>query len=256
MATRPGATAGSRETFGGWNDQHPRKFLRNLQCQMLLSGITAPDAKAEFFMLCLDVDSPADAWHQALDPMIRTNWDKLEAEFMKEWAPPQQATRSDMEKTTELLNHKLKPEDVGTMVLFRGAMHHAHIAWASQIMIRVRDCGLETRAEYIHQVKGELPSSIISSMDQAYTDWRTFIDAVMGINVDQLKEKVRMERELSKAMEMFCELDARIKKLEADCASDFQWQQTPGRNRKKLPNRQQPAAHWHSRADEMVVRYS
>jgi hypothetical protein len=115
MAMRPGAaTVGSIETFGGWNEQNPRKFLRSLQFQMLpTSGITAPDAMAEFFMLCLDADCPVDDWYQTLDPVIRTDWDLLAPEFVREWAQP--AARSAIDKTTEPLNTKLKPEESRTL---------------------------------------------------------------------------------------------------------------------------------------------
>jgi hypothetical protein len=198
---------------------------------MLLSGITAPDAKAEFFMLCLDVDSPVDNWYQTLDPVIRTDWDLLAPEFVREWAQP--AARSAIEKTAELLNHKLKPDDVGTMVLFRGVKQHPHIAWAHEMMVRVRDCGLESRVEYIHQVRGEFPRSIINSIDRAYTNWSTFIEAVMVIDTIQLKERL----ELSKAIKTMV---ARIEELKAD----FQWHE---RNRHGT-SKQQPAVDWHNRA--------
>ncbi|KAH9972302.1 hypothetical protein BGW80DRAFT_1252828 [Lactifluus volemus] len=184
-------------------------------------------------MLCLDVDSPVDDWYQTLDPVIRTDWDLLVAQFVKEWAQPP----ARPEKTVELLNLKLKPEDVGTMVLFRGAKQHAHIAWAHEMMVRVRHCGLESREEYIHLVRCELPSSIIDSIGRGYTTWSTFIEAVMAIDVDRLKERL----ELSKVMET---MKARVKELEAD----FQWQERNRHAGTELPSKQQPAAHWRNRA--------
>ncbi|KAH9972256.1 hypothetical protein BGW80DRAFT_1561090 [Lactifluus volemus] len=110
-------------------------------------------------------------------------WDLLAPEFVREWA--QLAARSAIEKTAELLNHKLKPEDVGTIVL----------------------------------------------IDRAYTNWSTFIEAVMAIDIIRLKERV----ELSKVIEMMVAL---IEELKAD----FQWQE---RNRHGT-SKQQPAADWHS----------
>ncbi|KAH9972269.1 hypothetical protein BGW80DRAFT_1459888 [Lactifluus volemus] len=111
------------------SDRHEtRSSHSGKQRDMLLSGITAPDAnlKAEFFMLCLDVDSPVDDWYQTLDPVIHTDWNLLAPELVREWAQP--AARSAIGKTAELLYHKLKPEDVGTMALFRGVKQHAHIS--------------------------------------------------------------------------------------------------------------------------------
>jgi hypothetical protein len=201
---------------------------------MLVSGITAPDAKAEFFMLYLDVDSPVDNWYQTLDPVIRTDWNLLAPEFVKEWAQPAARSESAIENTAELHNHKLKPEDIGTIVQFRGAKQHAHIAWAHKMMVRVRDCGLESRVEYIHQVRREFPSSIINSVDRASTNWSTFIEALMAIDIIRLKERL----ELSKVIETMV---ARIEELKAD----FQWHE---RNCHGI-SKQQPAVDWHNRAD-------
>jgi hypothetical protein len=76
---------------------------------MLLSGIYGTRHKGEFFMLCLDIDSPVDDWYQTLDPVTRTDWDLLAPEFVREWAQP--AARSAIKKMAELLNHKLKLEE-------------------------------------------------------------------------------------------------------------------------------------------------
>ncbi|KAH9955098.1 hypothetical protein BGW80DRAFT_376223 [Lactifluus volemus] len=147
--------------------------------------LATADAMAEFFMLCLDDDSPLDDWYQTLDPVIRTDWDRLEPEFVKEWAQP-----------AELLNHKLKPEGVGTKVLFRRATQHAHIAWTQEMMVRVRYCILEgeSRVEHIYHV-GRTPKLSLSHKQHRpslYTNWSTFIlDTVMAINVNQLKEQAR-----------------------------------------------------------------
>ncbi|KAH9972266.1 hypothetical protein BGW80DRAFT_382050 [Lactifluus volemus] len=117
------------------------------------------------------------------------------------------------------------------MALFRGAKQHAHIAWAHEMMVRVRD---ESRGEDIHQVRGEFPSSIINSIDRGYTNWSTFIEAMMAIDVDRLEEHL----ELNKVVEMMV---AQVKELEAD----FQWQE---RNHHgiELPRKQQPARRWHN----------
>jgi hypothetical protein len=110
----------NREMFAERQEQNSKVFLQNLQYQMALSGIATADAKAQFFPLCLEIDSPADLWFQKLDPAVHLDWDKLEPQFMKHWVPEiqQSATELAMDKTEDLLECKLKPEEVGQRVPF------------------------------------------------------------------------------------------------------------------------------------------
>jgi hypothetical protein len=174
------ATPGGVEAFGGRPEQNPKKFLRDLQYQMALSGIATARAKVDFLLLRLEVDSPAEEWYLALDPAIREDWDQLEPQFTAQWNQQQPLARTDAEKTEELLNHKLEPEQVGTTVMYLGRMQHAHIAWADGILLKAQVCGLENRMEYTHQVLAELPGSVRGSMGKNYTNWTTFVQNVGG----------------------------------------------------------------------------
>jgi hypothetical protein len=90
------------------------------------------------------------------------------------------------------------------------------------MMVRVRDCGLESRVECIHQVRGELPRSIINSINRAYTNWSTFIEAVMVIDTIRLKERL----ELSKVIETMVAPDRRTQsRLPAAGAQPPRYQQ-------------------------------
>jgi hypothetical protein len=85
---------------------------------VIVSSITTPTEKAHYLMLCLEVKSPADKWFQGLDPVVKTDWAQLETEFTQKWTVHQAPLRLDMEKTEDLLNHRLKPEEVGEQVPF------------------------------------------------------------------------------------------------------------------------------------------
>jgi hypothetical protein len=100
------------DTFGGWLDQDLEEFIQNVECQMIVSSITTATEKAHYLMLCLEVKSPVDKWFQGLDPVVKMDWAQLEAEFMQKWTVCQAPLRLDMEKMEDLLNHRLKPEEV------------------------------------------------------------------------------------------------------------------------------------------------
>jgi hypothetical protein len=113
MAAQAAPLATQMETFGGWPEQNPRIFLRNAEQQMVLSGVETAAARARFLKLCLEIDSPADAWFQNLNQAMQTDWDQLEAVFTQRWAQRTAPAATNMEKTEQLLNHRIKPDDVG-----------------------------------------------------------------------------------------------------------------------------------------------
>jgi hypothetical protein len=94
---------------------------------MTLSGITMPWAMASFFLLCLEVDSPADDWYQMLRQPICNDWVQIEPAFIAKWNAQHMPATLAMEKTQALLDYKLRLEDVGTMVSDMGRTQHAHI---------------------------------------------------------------------------------------------------------------------------------
>jgi hypothetical protein len=195
MATRTPNLAQAGDTFGGWPDQDPEAFIRNAERQMIISGIATPDGQARYLRLCLEVKSPADKWFQSLDQAVKTDWAQLEPAFTLKWTTPQTPAKSYQEKTEELLNHRLRPEQVGEMMPFWGANKYTHIVWAEEVREKVQDLGLETRAEYVYQVRNSLPDAVKEGIEGQTTDWTTFIAAVKAIDIEKLKARAKAEKE-------------------------------------------------------------
>jgi hypothetical protein len=91
----------------------------------------------------LEVESPVDEWYQKLSAVTKTDWDALEAAFIQEWTPQAAHTTSVMDRTIDLMAHKLKPEDVGKTAPSKGRMEHMHVIWANEILAKVKACQLE-----------------------------------------------------------------------------------------------------------------
>jgi hypothetical protein len=111
---------------------------------MVKSNVTTPTMKAQYLLLCLEVKSPADEWYQKLPAVTKTDWDALEAVFIQEWTPQAAHVMSVMDRTIDLMAHKLKPEDISKTALSKGRMEHMHVIWANEILAKAKVCQLET----------------------------------------------------------------------------------------------------------------
>jgi hypothetical protein len=162
---------------------------------MIISGIVTPDRQACYLRLCLEVKSPADKWFQSLDQAVKTDWAQLEPAFTLKWTTPQTPTKLYQEKMEELLNHRLRPEQVSEMMPFWGANKYTHIVWVEEVWEKVQDLGLETRAKYMYQVCNSLLDAIKEGIEGQTTDWTTFIAAVKAIDIKKLKARAKAEKE-------------------------------------------------------------
>jgi hypothetical protein len=64
--------------------------------------------------------------------------------------PNQAPQRMNLQKTEDLLNLRLKAEEVSKTVLFLGTNKYTHIMWADQVQVVAQDLSIETRFTYIH----------------------------------------------------------------------------------------------------------
>jgi hypothetical protein len=187
------ANPGDPLRFGGRSWQDPEDFITEVQHRMMDRGQTTDQEKARYLRLSLEARSPAHGWFGGLDQAVLADWGRLEAAFRARWIPIQTHTRSNIERTTDLLKLKLDPKDIGTMVPHQGETAHAHLAWAEEVEALVQDLGLITRGEYIQQVTEGLPKAVQDSIEGQVTDWTTFLAAIRAINVRKLKGQAETE---------------------------------------------------------------
>ena len=164
---------------------------------MVLSGIETDVARANYLKLCLEIDSPADTWFQALDAATQGDWSLLELQFTQRWANRQHPRHviSDMERTDQLLNHRINPEDVGKLVPFLGDMEYSHVVWAEEMIAWAKQLGLESQTEYLYQVMNMLPDTIRDNIKSQPMNWTTFTDTVRDIKIRDLQQQAKREKE-------------------------------------------------------------
>jgi hypothetical protein len=195
MTTRALNLAQAGEMFGSWPDQDPEVFIQNMEWQMILSSVTTAAEKAHYLMLCLEVKSLANKWFQNLDLAVKTDWAQLEPTFRLQWVAHQAPEWTKLEKTKDLLNHRLKPEDVGEMVPFWGTSKYTHVVWAEEVQAMVQDLEINTRSKYIYQALNNLPTAIKDSIEGEVIDWTMFIMEVKAIKIEKLKARAKTEKE-------------------------------------------------------------
>jgi hypothetical protein len=150
--------------------------------------------KAKYLRLCLKVKSPVDKWYQELDMAVKADWDQLEQAFAQKWTTHQPKQKLNLDKTEDLLNHRLKLEEVGEMVLYWGKDEYTHIIWAKEVQEMVQELGFYASFQYVHQVQNNLPDPVRDNLEGQVTDWATFIVVVKAINMEKLQTRAKAEK--------------------------------------------------------------
>ena len=88
-----------------------------------------------------------------------------------------------VQQTEQLLNHRIKPEDVGKQVPFFGAIEYSYLDWAKEGLALAHQLGLESWTKCLHQVMNTLLDAIKDSIKGQDTKWTRFMQAVKAIKI-------------------------------------------------------------------------
>jgi hypothetical protein len=168
--------------------------------------------KLESFENYLHASSPADEWLEDLDRADKATWAKLKEAFIKKWPKVKQAKKTQAEREDELLELRLKEEDLGKKTEVGGLDVWTHINWADKALRLAVAANVETSTTYINQVRKQLPDLIKQKVGSTHADWEAFTKAIREVDLEHIKDGA--ER-LRKAAEEKSELRRRIRQLEA-----------------------------------------
>jgi hypothetical protein len=195
--------------YGNKKDENPENFMRSFYRRM---G-TADDAtKKQQFPNFLEADSVADEWFDGLTQAEKTDWTAIETAFCKRWPRKKTAKKTTEEYEKEILDFRLKMEDLGKKETASGRAVHAHIAWADDMEDIVRGAKLEATTNYISHVRKELPKLLREKVGTGHKDWTAFLQSVRDVNLDHIREGVDSWQKEEDARKK--EQDARKKELE------------------------------------------
>jgi hypothetical protein len=71
--------------FSGWDEEDGQQFLHAFKGELAAFGTMAPEARVEYFPLCLESGSWVEDWYQRLPVAIQASWNLLEATFRQRW---------------------------------------------------------------------------------------------------------------------------------------------------------------------------
>ena len=194
---------------GDKEDKNPEDFLRAFFRRM---GNNSDDTRKAQFPYYLQADSVADEWYGDLTDDEKKSWANIEAAFRKRWPRKKQAKKTDEEYEDEILNRKLKDEDLGKKEKVAGREVYTHVAWADKMGTTIKGARLENTTTHIRQVRRDLPTIMREKIGTGHADWKAFLQAVRDVDVDYIRDGVDLR---NKELERKRAIDQRIRLLEA-----------------------------------------
>ncbi|KAG1871722.1 hypothetical protein DFJ58DRAFT_722454 [Suillus subalutaceus] len=136
---------------------------------------------------------------------------KVKAAFQTKWPAIVAVKKTQREYQKELMELRLKEEDVGERVMVAGISTWAHTQFHNKLKTLVKDAGVESIPILIQPVRKALPQALRDLTSVALADWSAFLNEINNVNIDTLQEKAKRVKERKEAEKA---QNARIARLE------------------------------------------
>ena len=177
---------------GDKEDECPKSFLRAFFRRM---ADKSDKTRKVQFAYYLQPYSVADDWFANLLDEEKKSWASIEAAFGKRWPKKKLVKKTEEEYEDEILNRKLKEEDLGKKEKVAGTDVYTHVAWADKMATSVRGAGLEMSHNHIRQVRKELLNILKEKVETGHASWNTFLQAVQEVDIEYIKDAMTQEKE-------------------------------------------------------------
>ena len=190
---------------GDKEDENPEDFLRAFYRRM---GDKSDDARKAQFPYYLQADSVADEWYAELVDNDKKSWKDIKVAFAKRWPKKKQVKKTDDEYEDEIMERKLKPEDMGKKEKVAGREVYTHIAWADKMATSVKGAKWEKTTNQLRQVRKNLPNILREKIGTGHADWEAFLKAVRDVDIEDIRDSMDIKNKEQAA------LDQRLRALE------------------------------------------
>jgi hypothetical protein len=195
----------STPEFAGGIDEKmdPRDFLKKIKLSFRKWNVDE-NKQVEEFGLYLKTDSEAEEWYNALASPENNNFTNLAAAFTNRFpaTPKAKPTKAELER--ELINARLKPEELGKKDE-NGV--YTHIAFADKLLRLATAASIHATSSSIISVRESLPRIIREKVKEEQTNWTGFVTEIKGVGIEHIRDGVAKEDEKRKEME---ELERRL----------------------------------------------
>src|SRR5277367_4576716 len=174
---------------GDRDDENSEDFIRAFFRRM---GNSSDDVKKAQFPNYLQADSTADDWFAELTPAEKKTWSDIETAFRTRWPRKKQVKKTHEEYEAEIVEYKLKVEDLGKKETVAGREVYSHVAWADRMAIAAKGAKIDKTSTNIGQIRKELPKIIREKVGTGHADWDAFLQAVRDVDIDHIKDAMNL----------------------------------------------------------------
>ena len=163
---------------------------------LMKTGLTEPE-KIRFLELSLKAQSPAAAWFVTLTDGSKKSFATVRTAFEVRWPVKATTQKTTAEKQALLDETILKSSDLGKRVAASvgGEEELSHVVWADKVERLAGDIP-DTNNLLVVSTRKKLPKAIVKLIGLKAMTWKELTDAVRGITLEELMEKLEEERDL------------------------------------------------------------
>jgi hypothetical protein len=146
--------------------------------------------KAKAFKMYLIPGSEADEWFATLSVATHVHMDLIDTQYPAEVT----VQPTQVEYATELLQARLRKEELGTKLKLSDHDVWAHHMWIDKILRLVTKASITKTTMYIKQVHDELPRPLRTKIVRVHTDWAVFAKAIREVDTGDLEQEMKERR--------------------------------------------------------------
>ena len=178
-------------------DQDPPDFMNRLERILLMKTGLSEAEKVRFLELSLKAKSLAAAWFATLNDGNRKTFAAVRTAFEVRWPVKAITEKTTAEKQALLDETILKISDLGKRIAASvGAEEElSHIVWADKVERLAGDIP-DTNNLLVVSTRKKLLKPIVKLIGLKAMMWKELTDAVRGITLEELMEKLEEERDL------------------------------------------------------------
>jgi len=180
-------------------DQDPQDFMNRLERIILMKTGLSETEKVRFLELSLKAKSPAAIWFTTLTKANKASFASARDAFELRWPVKAITEKTTAEKQALLDETVLKMGDLGRRVAASvGAEEElSHVVWADKVERLAEDIP-DTNNLLVVSTRKKLPKPLVKLIGLKPMTWKELADAVRGITLEELMEKVEDERDLTR----------------------------------------------------------
>ncbi|KIJ29610.1 hypothetical protein M422DRAFT_54106 [Sphaerobolus stellatus SS14] len=174
--------------------ENPQQWLQTFDSQTYLAKFDEA-AKVEFFGMLMAIGETAGDWWEEMqekeEEEVKT-MAGIRRLFERKWPRVKKTGQERKLKQWQLKQMRLREEEIGTWVEYRGREIPAHHAFAARVLEMAMDVGDESGL-LIDDVRENLPESISDlTIKDEYNTWQEFYDGLVNLRpaaIDKIREK-------------------------------------------------------------------